>query len=184
FSTTTGPTSRWHSIGGPDIVYPDRQEEAKKLLTYTSPPLTQDLEITGAPQLTLHMSSSHEDGALHVYLEAVAPDGRVTYLTEGILSLRSRKVSDREPPYVMDTVYQSLERGDAQPMLQGQVEEVIVPLFNISTLIKEGYSLRVSIAGADKDTFARVPEEGDPSWSIHHSVAKPSFIEVPQKWRG
>ena len=37
--------------------------------------------------VSLQLSSTKPDGALHVYLEDVAPDGRVTYLTEGVLRL-------------------------------------------------------------------------------------------------
>ena len=39
------------------------------------------------------------DGALHVYLEDVAPDGRVTYLTEGILRLIHGVSDDAVLPY-------------------------------------------------------------------------------------
>lgn len=182
FSATSGTRTRWHTIGGPDVVYPDRREEDKKLLTYTSAPLLSALEITGPPQVTLNLASTHEDGALHVYLEAVAPDGRVTYLTEGVLSLRHRAVSDN-PPYIVDTVYHSSKRGDAKPMMPGIAEEVIVPLFNTSVVIKKGHKIRIAIAGADKDTFARVPTEGDPTLTVYRSVAQPSFVDLPQRWR-
>ena len=45
------------------------------------------MRITGTPVVSLQLSSTQADGALHVYLEDVAPDGRVTYLTEGVLRL-------------------------------------------------------------------------------------------------
>ncbi|MBL4638920.1 MAG: CocE/NonD family hydrolase [Kordiimonadaceae bacterium] len=182
FSTTTGPKARWHSIGGPDIIYPDRREEDKKLLTYTSEPLTQDLEISGAPQISLNLASTHKDGALHVYLEAVSVDGRVTYITEGILSLKNRAISD-ETPYEIDTVYHSLERADAMPLTPGEAEDVVVPLFNISVLLRKGDRIRVAVAGADKDTFARVPEAGNPVLTINHGNTGLSFIDLPQRWR-
>lgn len=182
FSASTGPTSRWHSIGGPDIIYPDRRDESSKLLSYTSEALPRDLEITGAPEATIHMSSTHEEGALHVYLEAVKPDGSVIYITEGVLALKNRAISD-DPPYVTQTVYHSFERADAKPMVPGVVEEVVVPLYHISALLKAGDRLRVSIAGADADTFERVPAEGEPTWTVHHSQLQPSFIDLPQRWR-
>lgn len=98
FTATTGARSRWHTINGPDVVYPDRRDEDKKLLTYTSAPLSSDTEITGNALVTLRLASTRTDAALHVYLEEVAPDGRVTYLTEGILRAANRKISSDTPP--------------------------------------------------------------------------------------
>ena len=72
------------------MYYPDRAEEDARLLTYTGAPLEGALRITGTPVVSLQLSSNKPDGALHVYLEDVAPDGRVTYLTEGILRLIHR----------------------------------------------------------------------------------------------
>ena len=54
FSTTTGAHNRWKTnLGGGNVIYPNRAEEDKKLLTYTSGPLETDLEITGSPVVTL-----------------------------------------------------------------------------------------------------------------------------------
>jgi putative CocE/NonD family hydrolase len=85
FTASTGEDSRWHTPLGGDVIYPDRREEDQKLLTYTSGPLTADLQITGNPVVNLYVSSTATDGAFFVYLEDVAPDGTVTYITEGIL---------------------------------------------------------------------------------------------------
>ena len=77
FSATTGEENRWRTnLGAPPVIYPDRSAEDQKLLTYTSAPLENDVEITGNPVATLNLSSTATDGAFYVYLEAVAPDGR------------------------------------------------------------------------------------------------------------
>jgi uncharacterized protein len=69
FTASSGKQTRWHTqLGGGDVVYPDRAQEDKKLLTYTSPPLDTDLEVTGSPVLTLEMASTTSDGAIHAYL--------------------------------------------------------------------------------------------------------------------
>ena len=85
FTATTGETNRWMSQMGREVIYGDRREEDKKLLTYTSAPLAEDIELTGSPTVTLFVASTHEDGAFYVYLEDVGPDGRISYLTEGML---------------------------------------------------------------------------------------------------
>ncbi|MGE5677757.1 MAG: CocE/NonD family hydrolase, partial [Pseudomonadota bacterium] len=72
FTATTGESNRWRTnLGGGRIAYPDRAEEDKKLLVYTSEALTEDVEITGVPVVTLNLYSTAEDGAFYVYLEDV-----------------------------------------------------------------------------------------------------------------
>jgi len=59
FSTTTGLSSRWKTnFTANDVIYPDRSEEDRKLLTYTSARLEADLIITGSPIVTLYVRSS------------------------------------------------------------------------------------------------------------------------------
>ena len=48
FSHTTGNATRWHTqLGGGDVVYGDRSEADATLLTYTSEPVDNEVEITG-----------------------------------------------------------------------------------------------------------------------------------------
>ena len=53
--------------------------------------LATDHELSGHPCVTLHLSASEADAALHVYLEDVAPDGTCRYVTEGMLRALHRK---------------------------------------------------------------------------------------------
>jgi putative CocE/NonD family hydrolase len=76
FDATTGEKNRWHTQVGGDVFYPDRVEEDKKLLTYTSAPLETDVEITGHPVVSLFLTSTQTDGAFFVYLEDVDENGK------------------------------------------------------------------------------------------------------------
>jgi putative CocE/NonD family hydrolase len=99
FEATTGLTNRWRSQDGVTrVIYRNRAAADERLLTYTSPALTLDMEITGHPVVTLYVASTAADGAFYVYLEDVDEDGRVTYLTEGQLRALHRRISDRQPP--------------------------------------------------------------------------------------
>src|SRR5262245_24821129 len=98
FDATTGAKNRWHTQVGGDVVYPDRAEEDKKLLTYTSAPLDADVEITGHPVVSLFITSTHTDGGFFVYLEDIDENGKVTYLTEGELRALHRRVSNEQSP--------------------------------------------------------------------------------------
>jgi putative CocE/NonD family hydrolase len=180
FTHTTGEHNRWATNNGAgDVVYPDRAEADAKLLTYTTSPLERGVEVTGYPVVTLRMRSTHEDGAVFVYLEDVAPDGRVTYVGEGQLRLIHRKVSDETPPFVEPVPYHSYHAKDAAPMRPGEVEEVTFGLMPTSVLFRAGHRIRIAIGGADAGTFARIPAEGVPVWTVERGAEHPSFITLP-----
>lgn len=185
FTATTNTANRWYTNGGAgDVIYPDRAEEDKKLLTYTSAPMTSDVEITGHPVVTLHVTSTERDGAFIVYLEDVAPDGRVTYVTEGQLRALTRAVSDAPPLYRKYGPHRTELRSDASPLRPGEVAELTFDLWATSVLIKEGHRIRVAIAGADADTFLRYPRDGSvPELTLHRSSAYPSGIVLPVRPR-
>jgi putative CocE/NonD family hydrolase len=184
YGATTGQANRWYTqLGGPDVIYPDRKEEDKKLLTYTSKPLGTDTEITGHPLVTLYVSSTAGDGAFFVYLEDVDENGRVTYITEGQLRAACRKVSEREPTFMLFGPYRTFERLDASPLMPGEIAELTFDLFATSVLIKKGHCIRVAIAGADKDTFARYPLDDDniPNIRVERNKKFASKIVLPMK---
>jgi putative CocE/NonD family hydrolase len=185
YEATTGRRNRWFTNGGAgDVVYPDRRDEDAKLLTYTSEPLERDVEITGHPLVTLHVTSTHTDGAFFVYLEDVAPDGRVTYITEGQLRAVMRKVSGEAPPYTKFGPYRTERRADALPLVPGEVAELTFDLWATSVLVRRGHRIRVAIAGADRDSFARYPRDGGvPTISVQRHRDAPSSISLPMRER-
>jgi putative CocE/NonD family hydrolase len=179
FTATTGESTRWHTALTGGVRYADRSNEDRKLLTYTSAPLTEDLEITGYPVVTLYVSSTHSDGAFFVYLEAIDERDRVLYVTEGQLRAVHRKVSTETPPYELSVPYHSFESQDGEPMTPGEVTEVAFGLHPTSILLRAGHRIRVAIAGADAGLFARVPETGDPVLTVERNAVYASKIELP-----
>ncbi len=180
FEAGTGSLTRWAtSMGGGPVDYGDRAAADARLLTYTSDPLQADMEITGHPVVTLHVSSTHEDGAFIVYLEDVSPEGRVTYLTEGILRAIHRKTLDTGASYRRFGPYRSFLKADALPMSKGQLATLSFSVFPTSVLIRKSHSLRVAIAGHDKDNFVRVPSTGRPAIELHRNSTYPSHIDLP-----
>jgi uncharacterized protein len=185
FTASSGRQTRWHTqIGGGDVVYPDRAAEDRKLLTYTGPPLDADLEITGSPILTLVMASTATDGAVHAYLEDVAPDGRVTYLDEGIFRLlHRREVDPRTLPYQPLGPAHSFLRADAQPLQPGQATTIRFALYPTSVLLRRGHRLRLALAGADAGLFARYPATGSVTWTVYRQPGQASLLEIPTRPR-
>jgi len=180
FSATTGDQNRWMAQMGMAVHYGDRREEDRKLLTYTSAPLESDLEITGSPSVYLYLSSSHEDGAFHVYLEDVSPEGRVTYLTEGLLRAIHRKEKNpSEAPFVPLGIYHTLREEDAEPLIPREVTEIGITLLPISNVFKKGHSIRIALAGHDKAMKDRCPKEGVPEIDLQRNSLYPSRIILP-----
>lgn len=186
FSATTGNYNVWWEMGifeKKTVMYPDRSDQAGRVLAYTSAPLLADLEISGYPVVSLWVTSTEPDGNFFVYLEDVSPDGRVTYITEGHLRAVHRRVSAEKPPYQLQVPYHTYRQSDALPLVPGEKAELTFGLNPTSVLLRKGHCLRVSIAGHDEGTFARVPEEGTPVITVFHSPEHPSRVDLPCRRR-
>lgn len=179
YSHGTGRESRWNSLMGWPVNYPDRAQADEKLLVYDSPPLERDLEVTGHPVATLYVTSTADDGVFIAYLEDVDENGGVTYVTEGVLRGIHRKLSHETPPYPMVVPYHSFERKDGRPMVPGEVAELVFDLLPTSYLFERGHSIRIALAGADRDHFALIPSERPPTWTVLRDAAHPSHVTLP-----
>lgn len=176
YSASTGSTNRWTTqLGGGMVDYGDRRQADTKLLTYTSAPLAQANEITGAPEARLRLASTDPDPALFVYLEDVRADGKVVYLSEGELrvALRGGNAAANSPAGLSP----SFRRADVAFLRPGETVDVGIRLTNVSAMIPRGDRLRIAIAGADADTFARYPADGAPVLTIYREA---SSIDIPQ----
>lgn len=179
FTATTGFSNRWLAQMGQSVQYEDRKDEDKKLLTYTSIPFEQDTEVTGSPTVTMYVVSTHIDGAFHVYLEDVAPDGRVSYLTEGLLRAIHRKKCDpATASFIPLGVYHSYKEADSMPLVPGEITEIAITMYPISTVFRKGHSMRIAIAGHDHSMNNKYPKEGTPILTFERNSVFPSNIEI------
>lgn len=185
FKATTGQATRWSTQIDAPAAYPDRREADSKLLVYTSAPFDRDMELAGQPDVDLHMTAQTKDPAVFVYLEDVAPDGRVTYLDEGELRAIDRKIADPKTlPYPLDPPQHSYDRADALPVVPGQRFDIKIPLFPVAALIRKGHSVRIAIAGADADTFRRYSEGKPDVFTVSYGAGAPSAIHLPLRpWK-
>jgi putative CocE/NonD family hydrolase len=182
FEASTGEYNRWWEMSGLEhktVAYGDRAGAGRHMLTYTSPPLAEDTEITGYPVVTLFVTSTETDGAFYVYLGDVNPSGRVTYVTEGQLRAIHRQVSTQPPPYCMQVPYHTFKAADAKPLVPGQVAELSFGLLPTSVLVRKGHCIQVGIAGHDAGTFARVPAQGTPVIALARNQRHASCLDLP-----
>ena len=178
-TASTGKRARWDCLVEDIAVqYNDRAAADTKLLVYQSSPLERDMEVTGHPLVQLFVDSDMEDGQFFVYLEDVDSVGRVGYVTEGMLRGIHRKLNDHKPEYKSPAPYRTFKREDAMPMVPGQTAQLTFDLLPVSYLFQKGHSIRVSIAGADKDHFSIINDTA-PIWKIFRDSQHLSSITLP-----
>lgn len=151
---STGRFNRWQTGLVRPVRYGDRRRADRLLATWTGDPLPAPLTITGHPVAILALRVPADDVALFVYLELVAPGGKVRYLTEGILRAQHRGRRPQVPP--------TFRRRDLRPLEPDVRTELRIPFLPTSVRVPAGWRLRLAVAGADRDTFATLagqPEE-------------------------
>ena len=179
-TATSGPGSRWGLIVGTGgrRGYGDRRNADRSLLTFTTRPLQEDLEVTGHPVVRLFLSANASDGAVFAYLEDVRPNGDVRYITEGQLRLIHRRVGTS--PLPGDPVpFHSYVRADGRPLASGEVAEVAFDLLPTSFLFRAGHAVRLAIAGADSPAFEAPLPTSPLIYNVHRDQPHPSRLELP-----
>jgi putative CocE/NonD family hydrolase len=81
----------WFSFGFTHDAPADQREDDSCSLVFDSAPLTQTLEILGAPVVNLRLSSDRPNGFVVARLNDVSPDGASTRVTYGVLNLTHRE---------------------------------------------------------------------------------------------
>ncbi len=138
----------------------DQRLDEALSLTWTTPPLERDLEVTGNPVAVLHVSSSAETAYFHVKLTDVAPDGTSKWLTDGGL-LGTHRNSHSSP----------------EPMEPGQIYELRIDMKYVSYLFEKGHRIRLSVAGADFQNAWPTPLPAVNS--LHCGRDHPSRVVLP-----
>jgi uncharacterized protein len=113
-------------------------EEREDVLVYSTPPLEEDLEVTGPVRLELFASSSAVDTDFTAKLVDVWPDGLAQNLTEGIIRARYRD-SQEQPAF----------------MNPGQTYQLALDLWSTSNLFRKGHRLRLEISSSNFPRFDR-----------------------------
>lgn len=180
FTVTTGPNNRWMTqMGQPVLNLDNRGDMDAKMLTYTTEPLTKNVQITGWPVVSLKMATDADDGVVFVYLEDVDENGRSRYVTEGGLRMIHRKVTtDPELP-VTFTPDHSYAQADGLPVTPGETMSLDFKLWPTSVLFKKGHRIRLAIAGSDAGNFNRVPVDFTPTLTLDRNKLSMSYVDLP-----
>ena len=138
----------------------DQRDDEALSLTYTTQPLPEDMEITGAPIFKLFASTSADLGVFVAKLNDVAPDGSSAAITYGCLNVAQRE-----------------SREKILPVKPGEVYELPIKLCDTSYLVKAGHRLRLAIASSDFPFIWPTPKAAVNT--VYHSQKYPGRIVIP-----
>ncbi|MEP6534714.1 MAG: CocE/NonD family hydrolase [Bryobacteraceae bacterium] len=147
-------------------------EARDDVLVFSTPPLKQDLEVTGPIRVVLYASTSQPDTDFTAKLVDVLPSGVPHNLTDGALRLRYRNSLD-------------------QPVLAhpGEIYQISIDTGVTSNVFRAGHKIRVEISSSNFPRFDRNPNTGGTiadekelrvaNQRIYHGKQYPSYLLLP-----
>jgi putative CocE/NonD family hydrolase len=147
-------------------------EARSDVLVYSTPPLEQDLEVTGPVQLELFAKSTAVDTDFTAKLVDVGPDGFAQNLTEGIVRARYRNSPE-----------------NTELMKPGQIYKFTVDLWATANLFRKGHTLRLEVSSSNFPRFDKNLNTGENAGvggksipatnTIYHDAEHPSALVLP-----
>jgi predicted acyl esterase len=168
----------------------NQPDPARRVLTFTTAPLEQDLEIAGPIKLVLHASSTRDDMDFFVKLSEQmpqSPDDRAKglnpasyWITKGWLrashrALDTKKSTEMEPYHT---------HTDPQPIEPGKIYRFDISVEPMAHRFKKGNRIRLEIVNGDSAvtdvlwTHYYVPTKIGTD-TIYHSADYPSALTLP-----
>ncbi|PEL52434.1 hypothetical protein CN587_27855 [Bacillus wiedmannii] len=178
YTTTSGTSTRWSNGYGGEYNYSDMTENDCKGLTYTSPVLLRDMEITGHPVATVFITSTKKDVTIFAYLEVIDESGHSHYVTEGALN-GSHVVTSVAPYNNLNLPYHRGYCEDVRGVDANLSMEFKFDLIPTSMVIKAGHKLRITITCADKDNASTTVSCHPHTLRLFRNVNFASKITLP-----
>ena len=156
----------------------DASEMDKKCLTYTTPPLSHDVELVGIPVMNLFADASVEDIDFYMYLEEVNPDGVSFQLSEARIRASFRDCM--EPPFEFGGLpWHRYYEDDQHPLIPGVPAQFKVAMTPLSSMVAKGNRLRVTICNNDKENWDTKEISPAPIVHVYREIEHPSYISLP-----
>lgn len=168
---THGGALLMHALFGPGVKDQRPIEAREDVLTFTTLPLAQDVEVTGPVTVELWAASDAPDTDFVARLVDVHPDGFAQNLTDGIVRARYRE-------------------GDVPQLLEPGLPYLFtIDLWSTANVFKAGHRIRLDIASASFPRWDRNPNTADDfgaatgarpaRQTILHDADHPSHVVLP-----
>lgn len=177
YSTTSGEKPRWSSPATAHR-YPNMRTNDAKALTFTTPVLTQVVQVTGHPVLHFWISTEALDLDLFAYLEEVDQQGNSTYITEGCLRASNRAL-EQAPYAYLGLPFHTFYESDQRQIPAGEPVELVFDLLPTAYQFMPGKQIRIAITFADAGNFTTPVLDPAPVVTLLQDADHPSYIELP-----
>ena len=142
------------------------------VLVYSTPPLDQDIEVTGPVTMDLYAASDSTDTDFTAKLVDVSPTGVAINVAQGIIRARYR--DSWEAPTLIEP---------------GEVYRYHIDMWSTSNRFRKGHRIRVEVSSSNFPQFDRNPNTGHAfgidadirvaNQTIYHDEERPSHITLP-----
>jgi putative CocE/NonD family hydrolase len=157
------PTAGGAMLGpGAGVARQDAIEARSDVLVYSTPPLTEDVEVTGPVRLVLHVATTAPATDFTGKLVDVDEGGAAVNVCDGIL------------------------RRTYSP---GRADEITVELWPTSMVFRKGHRVRLEVSSSNYPRFDRHPNTGRPAateagpvaatQTVFHDAGRPSRLILP-----
>ena len=147
------------------------------VLTYTSAPLTEELEVTGTAFITLYAASDCVDTDWVALLCDLQPDGKSIPLTSAVMRASYRAGASK------------IDSPAPSPIAPGQVYEYTIEFMATSMAFQSGHRLQVAITSSLYPAYDLNPNTGAPIGEdlpsqpahqiVYHDADYPSHLLLP-----
>lgn len=155
-------------------------------VTYTTPPVNQDVRISGPIAARIYVSTTAKEAVLSVRVTDVAPDGTSSELTAGWLAASHRAVDKSKSRFLNGENIQPwhpFTTEAVQAVVPGEVMELNIEIFPTNAQIKDGHRLRVSVGPSDfphsLSTTPMLLSQLGGMVTIMHNSQYPSYVTLP-----
>jgi len=168
-SITASPAGFGMARGPMDQSSVERRDD---VLCYSTPPLTENVEITGPIEIHVFAATSARDTDFTAKFVDVYPDGRAQNLVDGIKRARGLKSSSR-PEFITP----------------GNVYEYVINMGPTSQMFFKGHRIRIEISSSNFPMYDRNMNTGNPigedatgpkaTQTVYHNAEYASYIDLP-----
>lgn len=156
---------------------PDMYPNDVKGLTYTTPPLDDDVTVIGHPVVIMYVKSTAKDGNFYAYLEEVDADGYSHYITDGLL--RASRRAEAAPPFDnMGLPFHTHFEEDVIYIPEDEVIKLTFDMMPTANVFNKGHRIRVTITCANAG-WDELPSEEPATITMMWNARYPSRISLP-----
>lgn len=176
--TRSPPTANGHIDGPWDT---RKAAEGGDVLVYTTPPLQEEVEVTGPVEAKLFAATSAKDTDWMVRLIDVRPDGYAALLCDGVIRARGRDPKN-------SGAFTAARLSEIEP---GRAYEYTIRFWRGTGMVfGKGHRIRIEVSSSYFPYYLRNPNGGGDNvalqtelvvarQTVYHDAARPSHVVLP-----